>query len=62
MGTLANALMNALLKLVGPKRHQRLDQEIEEEQKRPAADEIRLYDLKRKKLKIKEELTTLKPN
>ena len=43
-------------------RHQRLDQEIEEEQKRPAADEIRLYDLKRKKLKIKEELASLRAN
>ncbi|WP_084420525.1 YdcH family protein [Henriciella litoralis] len=43
-------------------RHQRLDQEISEEQKRPAADEVRLYDLKRKKLKIKEELVNLKPN
>lgn len=43
-------------------RHQRLDEEIHQEQKRPAVDEARLYDLKRRKLKIKEELTTLKPN
>ena len=43
-------------------RHQRLDEEIEQEHKRPAADEIRLHDLKRRKLRIKEELTTLKPN
>ncbi|WP_084399235.1 YdcH family protein [Henriciella aquimarina] len=43
-------------------RHRRLDQEIYEEQKRPAADEVRLHDLKRKKLKIKEELVTLRPN
>lgn len=43
-------------------RHRRLDQAIEEEQKRPAADEVRLHDLKRKKLKIKEELVTLRPN
>ena len=43
-------------------RHRRLDQAIEEEQKRPAADEVRLHDLKRKKLKIKEELVNLRPN
>ena len=43
-------------------RHRRLDHEISEEQKRPAADEVRLHDLKRKKLKIKEELVTLRPN
>lgn len=43
-------------------RHQRLDQEIEQEQKRPAADDVRLHDLKRRKLKIKEELASLKPN
>lgn len=43
-------------------RHRRLDQQISEEQKRPAADEVRLHDLKKKKLRIKEELVTLKPN
>lgn len=43
-------------------RHHRLDQQIEEEQKRPAADEIRLHDLKRQKLRIKEELASLRPN
>ncbi|MCH2457233.1 MAG: YdcH family protein [Henriciella sp.] len=43
-------------------RHQSLDEEIEQEQKRPAADEARLHDLKRRKLKIKEELHHLKPN
>ena len=43
-------------------RHQRLDEEIEQEQKRPAVDENRLHDLKRRKLKIKEELHHLKPN
>ena len=43
-------------------RHRKLDQAISEEQKRPAADEIRLHDLKRQKLKIKEELVTLRPN
>ncbi|MGB3625679.1 MAG: DUF465 domain-containing protein [Henriciella sp.] len=39
-----------------------MDQEISEEQKRPAADEVRLHRLKRKKLKIKEELVHLNPN
>ena len=43
-------------------RHRKLDQAVSEEQKRPAADEIRLHDLKRQKLKIKEELVTLRPN
>lgn len=43
-------------------RHRRLDQEISDEQKRPAADEVKLHHLKRKKLKIKEELVTLRPN
>jgi hypothetical protein len=43
-------------------RHERLDQEIEQEQKRPAANDVRLHDLKRRKLKIKEELTNLRPN
>lgn len=43
-------------------RHRKLDEEISEEQKRPAADEVRLHELKRKKLKIKEELVTLRPN
>ena len=43
-------------------RHRKLDQAISEEQKRPAADEVRLHDLKRQKLKIKEELVTLRPN
>ena len=43
-------------------RHRKLDEQISEEQKRPAADEVRLHDLKRKKLKIKEELGTLRPN
>ncbi|MEM5515950.1 DUF465 domain-containing protein [Henriciella sp. AS95] len=43
-------------------RHRRLDEEISDEQKRPAADEVRLHELKRKKLKIKEELVQLRPN
>ncbi len=43
-------------------RHRNLDREISDEQKRPAADEVKLHELKRKKLKIKEELVTLRPN
>ncbi|WP_300377970.1 YdcH family protein [Henriciella sp.] len=43
-------------------RHRKLDEQISDEQKRPTADEVRLHDLKRKKLKIKEELVTLRPN
>ncbi len=40
-------------------KHRKLDEKIHEEQKRPAADALRLKDLKRKKLKIKEELRWL---
>ncbi|MEZ5953719.1 MAG: YdcH family protein [Hyphomonas sp.] len=40
-------------------KHRRLDHEISEEEKRPAADTLRLQDLKRQKLKIKEELRWL---
>lgn len=41
-------------------RHQKLDAQIAEETKRPAADTITLKYLKRQKLRIKEELATLK--
>ncbi|HUZ13250.1 MAG TPA: DUF465 domain-containing protein [Caulobacteraceae bacterium] len=41
-------------------RHQNLERAIEDELSRPAADEIRLKDLKRQKLRLKEELETLK--
>ncbi len=37
-------------------RHQSLEQAIHDEMKRPASDDIRLKDLKRKKLKLKEEM------
>jgi hypothetical protein len=40
-------------------RHQTLDRAIEQEAARPAADAIRLKDLKRKKLKLKEALEAL---
>lgn len=40
-------------------KHRQLDQKIAEELKRPLADTLRLKDLKRRKLKIKEELKLL---
>ncbi len=40
-------------------KHRLLDHQIIEEAKRPSADELRLKDLKRQKLKIKEELRWL---
>tara|TARA_B100001540_G_C15323979_1_gene424976 strand:+ start:172 stop:339 length:168 start_codon:yes stop_codon:yes gene_type:complete len=40
-------------------KHRQLDQKIAEEQKRPMADTLRIKDLKRRKLKIKEELQFL---
>jgi hypothetical protein len=41
-------------------RHQSLERAIQDELSRPAADEIRLKDLKRQKLRLKEELESLK--
>jgi hypothetical protein len=41
-------------------RHQSLERAIEDEMSRPAADDIRLKDLKRQKLRLKEELESLK--
>jgi hypothetical protein len=41
-------------------RHETLERAIEDEASRPAADELRLRELKRRKLKLKEELETLK--
>ncbi|MEL6285707.1 MAG: DUF465 domain-containing protein [Pseudomonadota bacterium] len=40
-------------------RHQTLDGQIKEEQKRPMADAVRIRHLKREKLRIKEELRSL---
>ena len=40
-------------------KHRQLDQKIAEEEKRPAADALHLQELKRQKLKIKEELRWL---
>ena len=41
-------------------RHQTLEKAIEEEMSRPAADDARLRELKRQKLRLKEEMETLK--
>jgi hypothetical protein len=41
-------------------RHETLDRAIQDEASRPASDELRLRELKRRKLKLKEELEHLK--
>jgi hypothetical protein len=41
-------------------RHHSLDQAIQDELRRPAADDLRLKELKRKKLKLKEEMEALR--
>lgn len=41
-------------------RHKNLERAIDDELHRPAADETRLSDLKRQKLKLKEELEHLR--
>ena len=41
-------------------RHQTLEREIEDEMSRPAADEMRLKELKRQKLRLKEEMESLR--
>lgn len=41
-------------------RHQSLEQAIQDEMRRPSADEIRLKELKRQKLRLKEEIETLR--
>jgi hypothetical protein len=41
-------------------RHHSLDQAIQDELSRPAADDARLKELKRKKLKLKEEMAALR--
>ncbi|GAB5459530.1 MAG: DUF465 domain-containing protein [Henriciella sp.] len=42
------------------RRHAKLDEKIEDEQKRPAADDSKLRHLKRQKLRIKEEVGMLR--
>jgi hypothetical protein len=41
-------------------RHKSLDQAIEDELRNPAADEVRLHELKKRKLRLKEELENLR--
>ena len=41
-------------------RHQNLDTMIDEEMKRPAQDSLRLSQLKKEKLKLKEEIEALR--
>lgn len=41
-------------------RHQSLDRKIQDELSRPASDHMRLKDLKRQKLKLKEEMEGLR--
>ena len=41
-------------------RHQSLDREIQEEYTRPLADDLRLRELKRQKLRLKEQMEELR--
>lgn len=41
-------------------RHQKLDEALHEEQKRPSIDTLKITGLKREKLKLKEEIQALK--
>jgi len=41
-------------------RHENLDRAIHDEASRPASDDMRLRELKRRKLRLKEELETLR--
>ena len=41
-------------------RHETLDRAIQDEIRRPAADDLRLKELKRQKLKLKEEMEALR--
>lgn len=41
-------------------RHQTLDEAIRDEMNRPACDDVKLKELKRQKLKLKEEMESLR--
>lgn len=43
-------------------RHQNLDRAIQEELQRPSSDHLRLRQLKRQKLKLKEQIQSLRPS
>lgn len=40
-------------------RHQTLDQQLNEEMRRPSLDDLRIRELKRKKLELKDEIARL---
>ncbi|MCC7265989.1 MAG: DUF465 domain-containing protein [Caulobacteraceae bacterium] len=41
-------------------RHENVDRALQEEMRRPAADDVRVRELKRQKLKLKEEIEGLR--
>lgn len=41
------------------KKHEHLSAMVEEEQRAPGSDALRIHDLKKQKLKLKEEITRL---
>lgn len=43
-------------------RHKRLDAAIAAELKHPAGDDVRIHELKRRKLRIKDEIASLRTN
>lgn len=43
-------------------RHKRLDAAIAAELKHPAGDDVRIHELKRKKLRLKDEIAQLRTN
>jgi hypothetical protein len=43
-------------------RHKRLDAAIAAELKHPAGDDVRIHELKRKKLRLKDEIASLRTN
>jgi hypothetical protein len=42
------------------RRHQTLQREIEKEEVKPGSDELKLHELKRRKLQLKDEIAKLK--
>lgn len=44
------------------KKHQSLSDRVEREQRRPGLDDLALADLKKQKLRLKEEITRLSEN
>lgn len=52
------AIQNRLKELSN--RHRKLDDQLDQERKRPAADSLRMSRLKREKLRLKEEIRELR--